>query len=289
MPIILKYYRVDNARQSISSIETIDIKWIENLVTNPIIATELSTKENTPMIYWGTRINDSSMWLAANYGTRCAIILDYDKNVQIEEFISEFGNKFRYYLHTSWSHSKELHKFRVIIPVKEPFDKTDEFVRGVKSMFNGVDTCTSDCRGFYAPINRGEYRYHISTGPVLTMPEILGDHMKEPVVDEFDRMWDEAQNQNTFIRTVEYSEEAAEAYKNKVMESMESDLNSVSRQESGDRYTELRRIQWKMFQKRNPTTREFVFEEEEIRRLILSHTDDQRIRKLLKSSARKRK
>lgn len=49
-----------------------------------------------------------------------ALILDYDKGYPIEDFIKTY--KFRFYLYTTATHTRDFPKFRVIIPLKTPTD-----------------------------------------------------------------------------------------------------------------------------------------------------------------------
>jgi len=60
----------------------------------------------------------------ANVEALSCLVLDYDGGTTIEEALAAWSWR-RGILHTSWSHTEDLHKFRVILPLERPVDAAD--------------------------------------------------------------------------------------------------------------------------------------------------------------------
>jgi hypothetical protein len=280
MPHVLRYQNEEGKRVKIESVRQITLENLYSFVTNPLIADENTTKDKLSLIYWGCLKDPSTLYLANNYGSRCAILLDYDKDITIADFIESFGNQFKYYIYTSWSHSSELNKFRVIIPLSSPFAMNEGIKNAILSKFTGVDRSTCDNRGFYIPCKRNEeYQWHVSNGPVTSVFEMFGDLDADKY---FDDLFNESLNPKK-LEEVKVSN--SPKFHDIVLESITRELDTIPRVTTGDRYVEIRRLLWKMLKKID-NSGNFVFSVSECTSLILNHTNDKAIRALCNSSAR---
>lgn len=79
------------------------------------------------------------------------IVLDYDKNQTIEQTINELEG-IEYVLYTTFRHTKQNHRFRVVIPFSQPLLADDVSGRqnDIKKMFPNVDNASfSVSQSFY--------------------------------------------------------------------------------------------------------------------------------------------
>jgi hypothetical protein len=147
---------------------------IEQLVTTPPLP-RCDDKDLQYKFYWGERLDNSRSLIADNWGIRTALVLDYDGSmvdveVKFDDFYSKYNGKFQFYMHSSWNHIiKGVDKYRVIIPVEEPYWMSKPLENVLLRIFEGCDDSTFGNRGFYIPAQRPNYRYAISNGKILNM------------------------------------------------------------------------------------------------------------------------
>lgn len=97
---------------------------------------------------------------AHNVESVSCLVLDYDSGATIES-VQEQLKDVIHVGYTSFSHSPERHKFRVIIPLsrpvpadlmKKPKDSERSILPALVDMFGGIDVTTFDCaRSFFMP------------------------------------------------------------------------------------------------------------------------------------------
>ena len=168
------------------AIGTVDIDALKEYVKSP---TEFERKDDVPMMcmaefwieslgraYYNFKSIDDE-WLA----------LDVDDNMKITDFMTQFAD-YDYILYTSFNHTAEHHKFRVLLhycgldysllganldEIKSNWHFT------LETMFPWADKNAMDMtRAFYLPAARPEYFYHINeTGKKFYLPM-----MKRPIL-----------------------------------------------------------------------------------------------------------
>ena len=152
-----------------------------------IIKKEAQKKEDSYLISEG--YSDSEIY-SRNYSTQSkdsfryvdCLILDIDDGLTIDEFQEQY-KAYKYLLYTTWSHSKEHNKFRVILPMSERIEiygRGNLYVKAKRRLFPAQDVDCSLC--YFAPslsseiiINSGE-RYN-SRIVYETMLRIEGEEM----------------------------------------------------------------------------------------------------------------
>lgn len=97
---------------------------------------------------------------AHNVVSVSCLVLDYDDGITIEE-VQEQLVGLMHIGYTSYSHSPEHHKFRIVIPltqpipadlIKKPKDSERTILPALVDMFGGIDITTFDCaRSFFMP------------------------------------------------------------------------------------------------------------------------------------------
>lgn len=79
------------------------------------------------------------------------ILLDFDKNVKIEEVMEQYQG-IEYVLYTTFNHTIDSHRFRVVIPFTTPlkFEDIERKKESIKQTFKGVDDASfSASQSFY--------------------------------------------------------------------------------------------------------------------------------------------
>ena len=79
------------------------------------------------------------------------ILLDFDKNVNIEEVMEQY-NGIEYVLYTTFNHTYESHRFRVVIPFIKPllYEDIAKKEQSIRDTFTGVDDASfSASQSFY--------------------------------------------------------------------------------------------------------------------------------------------
>jgi hypothetical protein len=118
----------------------------------------------------------------SNVDTLNCIVLDVDHGMTFDaaaKLIKEWG--YEAALHTSYSHTPEAHRFRVIMPLATPLAATEAtplFVLMQATFDNKLDpACLEPSRLFYLPScakgNEQHYRYEHIQGKLLSLPDAV--------------------------------------------------------------------------------------------------------------------
>lgn len=104
--------------------------------------------------------------ISENMDTLDMLFIEFDDGRTYESFIKEFGS-FQFALYTSWSHTEDNHRFRVLMPLETPLKNAyleSKHLRNWLAMqFRGCDT--SAFHRFHmqiVPVLRPGYKYHIN-------------------------------------------------------------------------------------------------------------------------------
>lgn len=79
------------------------------------------------------------------------ILLDFDKGVKIEDVLEQYKG-IEYVLYTTFNHTEESHRFRIVIPFTTPlkFEDIEKKKESIKQTFQGVDDASfSASQSFY--------------------------------------------------------------------------------------------------------------------------------------------
>jgi hypothetical protein len=195
--------------------------------------------------------------------------------------ISEFEERFKeytYFLYTTSSYIKnEIDKFRVIIPLEQRI-KWNVFYNSKEELgvyFNTADN--SSWTNFHNLPNivpgKTDYYYKINYGKFWNfVSELL------PIRSEI--LMKRQQEKPQIV--VEYTNMPNEDYKKQQLEKILKKLNDIPSDTCGDRYTRLVSVTCRMILVKH--NGEYIFSDHEIEQTILSHTDDARVRAMLKSN-----
>lgn len=286
--IVTRFKRIPGETTKVSRIHDVGLEDIEELVSNPVILfppnfrSKDEMKASQDLLYWGDMLDRHNPRVAGNWGDRCAIVLDYDDSVTIDEFINIYDGQFQWYLYTSISHSEEQHKFRVIIPTNKTFTMTKILGKLIIGDFPGVDESTCSPRGFYAPHRKDtKYRFHVSYGDIYDINKY--DKSVKLIEDAYAIAEQERQAILLTKQTMFTNNGSFAQYKKKAEESLQNQLDEIPRFQSGNRYTRLVSMTGKLINAKYPQTGERLFSDYEVLGMILGHTNDPAIRSMVNS------
>lgn len=182
--------RVSGLPAMFNQCEEFDSARLEQIIFNPLVRNLADygddidqAKESIPLLYFYKKREEGSIFVSGNEGIRTALILDYDTDCNVVEWHNENKGKFEYYLHTSFKHTNDKHRFRVIVPVKQEYYMTPELKICLLEDYAGVDTsCFNTGRGFYGPALHDEDLYmavHNEHENVLDINAIYRDRIQE--------------------------------------------------------------------------------------------------------------
>ena len=134
-------------------------------IKNPIICED---KSDITLVGFYTLIERSKRQLskgrvirmADNFKYQIAIVLDYDNGYTPKQFIKDYASlKLYCFMYTTYSHSKEKDKFRVVIPLKDPvpveFMRKNYVRNALEDIFPEADPSTFYAgRFFYIPAKK---------------------------------------------------------------------------------------------------------------------------------------
>lgn len=258
MMIVLRYKNIPGKTVTITDRLDVTLDDIEWLVKNPNVdslkyySSKDECKSNQNLLYWGDVLDHNNTNIKNNYGKRSAIILDYDGDIEIDDFIIKFNGKFKFYLYTSISHNSDVHKFRVIIPTLEPFTMTRYHKIVFQRCFPNTDRSTFDNRGFYEPVKiNSYYGYYISEGPVFDLDKKLGRSIEREEQYHIDELRRDAQRRADLRRERELMgiPDASIEYRKQcyIDKCIDPDLRAVNWGRDGaGRYHVLGKIMYKM-------------------------------------------
>lgn len=227
-----------------------------------------------------------------NYKNCYAIIIEFDNKegeyLSIEAFASKYSH-LAWILHTTSSHTKDKHKYRVILPLDEPTPYAiwhDYDVREImKEYFKGVDPSSfSNFQKIPAlPANPEDYYYHVNKGARFSFLYIR-DHVNKLRFDnEQKHKLSRPIREDGIPSAINY-----EAYKAKVVSSIEDKYAGCGTAETGHRYTDLTSYCGKLLSAKYPDGY-YVFDDHEVMHIIKSECKDPAVIKMVKSLSRRRK
>ena len=182
-----------------------------------------------------------------NYDMVHAIFLDYDGHLFIHKFMEL--NQHWAYLYTTSSHTEEVHKFRVIVPLVEPIPWSVYHHPATKAfltdLYNIEDT-TCFCNWHKTPTTPRDgvsmYKYGIYREPRLGLLPHNGDigrQLASAIVAYDARIAEKATARKIRRKTYKSSIVGNQRYKIKVRQSIEAKLNSIPSNRTGHRYRDL--------------------------------------------------
>jgi hypothetical protein len=186
----------------VKKINTITDNYLRYLISRPVVVLD---KSELPFIIWYSQKNPKNNNMASNSGNANAIVLDYDNGYSINEFQDQFRNKFKYYLHTSFSHTAEKHKFRVIIPLEMPFLMSSTARTFLLEYFPNIDPTCLNYRGFYAPgLTPGSNYYYQCNNNVPFWN--WSDHTERILKIRWELKWKEKSDQGLLLTQLRENE-----------------------------------------------------------------------------------
>lgn len=145
-------------------------------------------KASIPKIYWGKARSNDTSYVKGNYGIRTALVLDYDHDANMYDWHKQMEGKFEYYIHTSFKHTKEDHRFRVIIPTVSEYWMCDELKKCILDDYPGTDPTCCDNRGFYMPATyNDDYDWCYSPGDPLDIEQVYSERM-QAIIDSYPKL-----------------------------------------------------------------------------------------------------
>ncbi len=229
-----------------------------------------------------------------NYKDVVAFELDYDGTISINEFKEKYS-EYCYYLYTTSSHKiNDIDKFRVIVPLKECFEfsrYSDKiFLNCLLDYFDGID---SSCfRNFHncpnKPLNNPEnYEWYFNEGNFfdISIFEEKYEFLKKQ--DEREKNFKKTVRKLKQTKNKKVSESAKLKYKEKVLESVQKMLDEIPTHKTGNRYNTLLMITGKLINYRY-SDESYIFEDDDVFKIITSHTDDSRVRHMINDFLKKR-
>lgn len=106
------------------------------------------------------------------------MILDFDEGVTIEQAIDKYDG-LEYVLYTTFRHTREAHRFRIVIPFTRPLfaEDVERKIKSIKESFPGVDNASfSASQSFY---------FHSGHNDPIAF------HMKGAMIDPYENFEDE--------------------------------------------------------------------------------------------------
>lgn len=138
------------------------------------------------------------------------ILLDFDKNIKIEDVLEQYKG-IEYVLYTTFNHTLENHRFRVVIPFSKPLLKEDieRKKQSIKETFKGVDDASfSASQSFY---------FHAGHNDPITYHN--NGYMIDPYVDFVDGVVPE---DNKVVKEFNSAFELSPEYQQKILDGLRS-------------------------------------------------------------------
>lgn len=260
---------------------------IVTVLKNPVTASKtalmqwqfLKLKEGAPSI----RCQD-------NYSTRHALILDIDKNWTISAFEKEYSH-LAFAIHTTSSHTPEINKFRVILPLdceypNELFRDTN-VQHALREYFPGFDP--SSLSNFHKlpvlPANPVDYYCNFNKGTRFSYSLIKARVDEIVMSEQLDRELDGAFCKSTLAGSGEVNKAA---YKAKVDQTTNALVRGLPAHENGSRYQEFCSAMGTLLNNKYPDG-EHIYDRYDIKTLLSQVYWDRSLDKALTSFARRRK
>lgn len=228
-----------------------------------------------------------------NYNNCHALIIEFDNKdrfqITIEQFTARYKN-LAWILHTTSSHTKALHKFRVILPLDVPTAYSIWHSRCVRDemqvYFQGIDPSSfSNFQKIPAlPANPNDYQYVVNQGAKFSYA-MIKDNVEARTNAENELNIERARLRALLPKDMSFN---YEAYKAKVIENKEREFGGCGARETGDRYTTLCKYCGSLLSALYPDG-EYIFDDSEVMMIINSECRDNRVTKTVRDLTRRRK
>lgn len=259
-------------------------------IKNPI--TTISDKTLIPQFQFIT-IKEGGEYIRdrTNYDTIEAITLDIDKGITIGKAV-KILKKYKFYLFTSFNNTRECHKFRIILPLNKAVNYNDIASKLFKEIFfnqfNFVDQSSFSNFQKMPCVNPERpdcYFYHFNEGIFFDsfLDQMFLEYSKKIELQAMVKIEKEQEYERARKLFKCNSNGGKERYKSKVLDNITVKLYEIPRVECGYRYTALQPIIGNISRVRYPAElgQEYIFNEYEIKSLILCHTDDSAVEKMI--------
>lgn len=224
-----------------------------------------------------------------NYNTIHALIIEFDDGTSIEQFKSKYA-KYKYALHTTSSHTKEHNKFRVILPLDQPYDYQLFKQKSVKTAmldhFAGIDpSCFSNFQKIpVLPKIASEYQYHFNKGEIKFGYDCIESEVNRLIMIEKSN---QAIKETMASINQKNMTPNLEAYKQKAFESIEDLARQVPSRATGNRYNMLVDLTARASNAQYPDG-SYIFDDCEVELIVKRAYWDKAIAKLVDSFLKKR-
>lgn len=259
---------------------------IIKLIENP----ERIDKEKSPLWQFfesNSKVRDSKCFTKVS-----ALVLDFDDKLSIYQFQEKY-KKISYYLYTTYSHTKKHNKFRVIVPIKE--DITYEMIhkkllkKSLVKFFEGLDqSCFSNFHNIpiFPKDNNEDYYCFYNKAEIFSLKLIKTIYNNLEQMENL-RISDLNEKKEILRKKFEGKPINYQAYQKKVRDNLENELKEIPKSTCGNRYNLLVSFTGKMTNAKYPD-QTYIFDKFEIDYLVLGHTNDSRVRKMVDGIFRKR-
>jgi len=174
-------YRTNADQRSLSGAELVE------LLTVPGEEFRVNNKALLPM--WSPATFSPKRRKKAHAQQLSCLVLDYDADVTISEALDRWSSWYRI-LHTSWSHTAERHRFRVVLPLSRDVAAKEysRLWRWADSFSdNLIDPACKDVSRAWAlpavelqdPKHQARFRSHVESGALLNPDAVMPEETRE--------------------------------------------------------------------------------------------------------------
>lgn len=228
-----------------------------------------------------------------NYNKCHALIIEFDNKEGPYVSIDEFAKKYEHLewiLHTTSSHTAQVNKFRVILPLDVPVEygtwRNVHVKEEMKLYFEGIDPSSfSNFQKIPAyPSNKSEYRYLLNRGVKFSYSMI-----RDAVLARVEEEKVKEQSRLQKIANIPIDREFNyEAYKEKVIDNLTKKYGGCGARETGHRYTDLCSYCGSMTNAKYPDG-SYIFDDPEILSAIKQECNQPNVMKMARTFCRNRK
>lgn len=222
-----------------------------SLLSNPVSL----PKDKIPQWIFANKVDGEFKRKNSSIATVHCMQIEYDKGeITVDEWVTRYSN-YSFALYTSSGHTPNLHKFRVIIPLKESVEYSNFISRLSKNImceiFTGIDdSCFTNWQKIPALTlaDPSFYKYVTNNGKKFDYIEEVWNKVEYIIQQEeqIKQMQDILNPKKTY-NTINY-----DAYKLKVDESMEDLISDIPSRENGGRYRAFVSVMGSMLSSKYP-------------------------------------
>lgn len=258
---------------------------LRDLLSSPIVG----PKDKLPLWRFCTQIEGAKGRTNDQLESIHCLMVEYDSGeVTVEEFIEKYS-EYAFALYTSPSHSPVKHKFRVILPLDQPYEfalwSSREVKTAMLNVFPNIDpTCFTNWQRIPGCESLENYRYFLNSGKKFGF-DVISKKVKDIIEEEkISREIDRAFR----INRANSGEINKEAYKAKVDDSMNDIIRQLPSHKNGSRYIEFCSAMGKLLNAKYPDG-QHIYSKDDVEHMLKRVYWDGDLAKALRSFARKRK